>query len=306
MLLALRSRHFSAVPVLAQLGSIGLRIPLISNKTTTTTTTKTTIRMYKTRSSSRRDPNPESESSIAVSAPELRVSSRKKRIKETVQTIPLPDDKRSLIKSRSASCLQLSVVPDIEEFASKKGSGSAYSSQPPANWEKVLDGIRKMISWVDVPVDSIGFEPAGIRLSPKFKLHAYKIPLNAEALQRLLQNDLLTAETIDKGDEETIKNLIYPVAFYPKKAKNLKKIANICLTKYDGDIPRSLEELLLLPGIGPKMAHLIMNIGWNDVQGICVDTHVHRICNRLGWVSRPGTKQDSSLKVTSIIVIRHR
>ncbi|GMN29513.1 hypothetical protein TIFTF001_050608 [Ficus carica] len=61
--------------------------------------------------------------------------------------------------------------------------------------------------------------------------------------------------------------------------------------KYSGDIPRSLEELLLLPGIGPKMAHLVMNVAWNDVQGICVDTHVHRICNRLGWVSRPGTKQ---------------
>ena len=87
--------------------------------------------------------------------------------------------------------------------------------------------------------------------------------------------------------------------------------------KYDGDIPSSIEELLSLPGIGPKMAHLVcaipfliqtlcllsflkvillvvlqvMNVGWNNVQGICVDTHVHRICNRLGWVSRPGTKQ---------------
>ena len=101
----------------------------------------------------------------------------------------------------------------------------------------------------------------------------------------------------------------------------MKKIAKICLTNYDGDIPRSLEDLLSLPGIGPKMAHLVgvncifivvrllawflkvlwfvllkvMNIAWNDVQGICVDTHVHRICNRLGWVSRPGTKQVVSL-----------
>lgn len=87
--------------------------------------------------------------------------------------------------------------------------------------------------------------------------------------------------------------------------------------KYDGDIPSSIEELLSLPGIGPKMAHLVfltdflvhtlcclfclklmvlvapqvMNVGWNNVQGICVDTHVHRICNRLGWVSRSGTKK---------------
>ena len=92
--------------------------------------------------------------------------------------------------------------------------------------------------------------------------------------------------------------------------------------KYDGDIPSSIEELLSLPGIGPKMAHLVcaiaffiqtlcclsllkflflvalqvMNVGWNNVQGICVDTHVHRICNRLGWVSRPGTKQVHSIQ----------
>ncbi|CAL5336888.1 unnamed protein product [Camellia sinensis] len=114
------------------------------------------------------------------------------------------------------------------------------------------------------------------------------------AIQRLIQNGLLTPDAIDKVDEAIISSLIYPVGFYPKKAINLKKIAKICLTKYDGDIPSTLEELLLLPGIGPKMAHLVMNVAWNNVQGICVDTHVHRICNRLGWVSRPGTKQKTS------------
>ncbi|KAE9452848.1 hypothetical protein C3L33_15254, partial [Rhododendron williamsianum] len=131
-------------------------------------------------------------------------------------------------------------------------------------------------------------------------LSIYRFPLKSSfttrvgAIQRLLQNGLLTPDAIDKADEATIKSLIYPVGFYPKKASNLKKIAKICLTKYDGDIPSTLEELLLLPGIGPKMAHLVMNVGWDNVQGICVDTHVHRICNRLGWVSRPGTKQNTS------------
>lgn len=114
------------------------------------------------------------------------------------------------------------------------------------------------------------------------------------AIQRLQQNNLLTADAIDKADETAIKDLIYPVGFYTRKASNLKKIAKICLLKYDGDIPSSLEDLLSLPGIGPKMAHLVMNIAWNNVQGICVDTHVHRICNRLGWVARPGTKQKTS------------
>ena len=123
------------------------------------------------------------------------------------------------------------------------------------------------------------------------------------------------------------------VGFYTRKTTNLKKIANICLTKYNGDIPSSIEELLSLPGIGPKMAHLVclitfcfqtafcsgfffapkvhrmvapqvMNAGWNNVQGICVDTHVHRICNRLGWVSRLGTKQVPSNLVESLLMYR--
>ncbi|EPS63121.1 hypothetical protein M569_11666, partial [Genlisea aurea] len=111
------------------------------------------------------------------------------------------------------------------------------------------------------------------------------------AVQRLLENDLLTPEAIDKASEDTIKDLIYPVGFYTIKAHNMKRVASICLSEYNGDIPSTVDELLRLPGVGPKIAHLVMHIAWNDVQGICVDTHVHRICNRLGWVSRPGTKQ---------------
>ncbi|XP_024022123.1 endonuclease III homolog 1, chloroplastic isoform X3 [Morus notabilis] len=249
--------------------------------------------MSKTSFSSITDQNPGSESSNGVSVPELRVFSRKKRLKETIQAKPLRDEKSS-------------VLPDIEEFAYKKASGSASSKksqdvsdvfvaeaevsplvrprdEPPANWEKVLEGIRKMRSSEDAPVDTMGCEKAGILLPPKERRFAVLVSsllssqtkdhVNHGAIQRLLQNDLLTADAIDKADEATIKSLIYPC---------------------NGDIPRSLEELLLLPGIGPKMAHLVMNVGWNDVQGICVDTHVHRICNRLGWVSRPGTKQKTS------------
>ncbi|KAL5990951.1 alpha,alpha-trehalase nth1 [Asimina triloba] len=123
------------------------------------------------------------------------------------------------------------------------------------------------------------------------------------AVQRLSQNGLLAADAIVDADEETIKSLIFPVGFYTRKAGYMKKISAICLSKYGGDIPSTLEELLSLPGIGPKMAHLpemvwfmvtVMQIGWNNVQGICVDTHVHRICNRLGWVKRAGTNQKTS------------
>ncbi|XWS13274.1 hypothetical protein CRYUN_Cryun36dG0023400 [Craigia yunnanensis] len=249
--------------------------------------------------------------------PEVRVFTRKKRVKKTVDVVK--ENPKAENKNHNPCGL-----PDIEEFAYKKVDGTTLSGKSkstcnelnvgadiaspvgmggkaPANWEKVLEGIRKMRSLEDAPVDTMGCEKAGSVLPPKERRFAVLISslLSSQtkdhvthgAIQRLSQNCLLTPNAIDKADEATIKDLIYPVGFYTRKAINMKKIAKICLMKYDGDIPSSLEELLLLPGIGPKMAHLVMNIAWNDVQGICVDTHVHRISNRLGWVSRPGTKQ---------------
>lgn len=203
--------------------------------------------------------------------------------------------------------------PDIEDFAYGNGKEVPHFRkekaeieiiEAPLNWEKVLEGIRNMRSSEDAPVDNMGCEKAGNSLPPKERRFAVLISslLSSQtkdqvthgAIQRLLENNLLTPDAIHRADEATIKTLIYPVGFYPKKATNMKKIADICLTKYDGDIPSTLDELLLLPGIGPKMAHLVMNVAWNNVQGICVDTHVHRICNRLGWVSKPGSKQKTS------------
>ncbi|KAK2382076.1 alpha,alpha-trehalase nth1 [Trifolium repens] len=214
-------------------------------------------------------------------------------------------------------------LPDIEDFAYKGPNeltqciksevnsdvtlteneivSTTHTIESPAHWEETLEGIRKMRCSADAPVDTMGCEKAGSTLPPKERRFAVLVSsllssqtkdhVNHGAIQRLLQNDLLTPDAINNAEEETIKKLIYPVGFYTRKTTNLKKIANICLMKYGGDIPTTLEQLLLLPGIGPKMAHLVMNVAWNNVQGICVDTHVHRICNRLGWVSRLGTKQ---------------
>ncbi|BAT91780.1 hypothetical protein VIGAN_07040500 [Vigna angularis var. angularis] len=176
-----------------------------------------------------------------------------------------------------------------------------YVGEAPANWEKVLQGIRQMRSSPDEHEPVAHEETADNTVLPKERRFAVlassllssqtKGHVSRGASQCLHENGLLTAEAMNKADEETIKKLIYPVGFYTRKASYLKKVANICLMKYDGDIPSSIEELLLLPGVGPKIAHLVMIRGWNNVQGICVDTHVHRICNRLGWVSRSGSKQ---------------
>jgi len=93
-----------------------------------------------------------------------------------------------------------------------------------------------------------------------------------------------TPDEILKLSEKRISKLIYPVAFYRVKARNIKRICKIILNEYKGKVPETLHELLKLPGVGRKTANLVITLGYNKL-GICVDTHVHRISNRLRYVN---------------------
>jgi endonuclease-3 len=81
-----------------------------------------------------------------------------------------------------------------------------------------------------------------------------------------------------------IERLIYPVSFYRHKAVHLKQTCQILVDKYGGRVPGTMEELLTLPGVGRKTANLVLILSFKSLRNICVDTHVHRISNRLGWV----------------------
>jgi endonuclease-3 len=83
---------------------------------------------------------------------------------------------------------------------------------------------------------------------------------------------------------ETIARTIYPVGFYRTKAKQIRALSTILLSRHGGRVPDTIEELLLLPGVGRKTANLTVTLAFGK-PGICVDTHVHRIANRLGWVA---------------------
>jgi endonuclease-3 len=96
-----------------------------------------------------------------------------------------------------------------------------------------------------------------------------------------------------------LERLIYPAGFYKTKALRLREIATILMEKYDGRVPDILEELLALPGVGRKTANLVL-IEAFDKDGICVDTHVHRINNRAGWlISR--TPEETELILRCIL-----
>jgi endonuclease-3 len=93
-----------------------------------------------------------------------------------------------------------------------------------------------------------------------------------------------TPEALLQLDKDTVARLIYPAGFYRTKAEHLLKIADLVVNTYQGRVPDSMEALLSLPGVGRKTANLVLSEGFNQ-DAICVDTHVHRICNRTGWVS---------------------
>lgn len=86
-----------------------------------------------------------------------------------------------------------------------------------------------------------------------------------------------------KLKKETIEKAIYPVGFYRNKAENILGICRDLIDKFDSRTPDEIDELLELKGVGRKTANLVVTLGYNK-PGICVDTHVHRISNRLGYI----------------------
>ena len=81
-----------------------------------------------------------------------------------------------------------------------------------------------------------------------------------------------------------IERLIYPVSFYRNKAVHVLRTCEEILARYGGQVPTTMTELLTLPGVGRKTANLVLILAHRSAENICVDTHVHRISNRLGWV----------------------
>ncbi|KAM6079586.1 endonuclease III-like protein 1 isoform 1-T1 [Theristicus caerulescens] len=188
-------------------------------------------------------------------------------------------------------------------YESGQGDGAEQGiSEPqrprwePKDWRQQLERIREMRRSRDAPVDEMGVEKCYDSSAPP-QVMRYQVLLSlmlssqtkdqvtSAAMLRLRQHGL-TVDSILQMDDVTLGQIIYPVGFWRNKVKYIKQTTAILKQKYGGDIPRTVEELVQLPGVGPKMAHLAMNIAWDSVSGIAVDTHVHRITNRLKWVKK--------------------
>lgn len=115
--------------------------------------------------------------------------------------------------------------------------------------------------------------------------------VTAAAMKRLRSHSLTTPKSIIDVADEELERLIYPVSFYRQKTRFLKATSSKLVHEHAGQVPSSYNALAALPGIGPKMTLLALQIGFGRTEGIAVDTHVHRVSNRLAWCSTKSPEQ---------------
>lgn len=124
-------------------------------------------------------------------------------------------------------------------------------------------------------------DPFTILISTLISLRT-KDEVTAEATRRLFRLARNPAEMLVLTPE-TIAQAIYPAGFYRNKARTILAVCRELVDLYNSCVPDTIEKLLAMPGVGRKSANLVVTMGFNK-EGICVDTHVHRISNRLGYV----------------------
>ncbi len=178
-------------------------------------------------------------------------------------------------------------------------------------WEQQWPKIVAMRKREIAPVDTMGADALakrGVADSKQFRFQTLiatmlspqtrdeQTTLAFENLKAIVHPSSLTPHALCSIPLEKVEAAIKPVSFYTTKARNIVRASQRCVSSYDGDIPSSIDDLLEFDGVGPKIAYLTFTIAWGKTLGICVDTHVHRIANRLGWVDTWKSKSNGPEK----------
>ena len=157
--------------------------------------------------------------------------------------------------------------------------------------DRLVKGMSKVVGKTLPSVSSIARQkrdPFRILVSTVLSLRT-KDDVTMAASKRLF-SIAPTVTELSRTPVRAIERAIYPVGFYKTKARSLKKIAKQLESKFDGRVPDTMDELLEFKGVGRKTANLVITLGYGK-KGICVDTHVHRISNRLGLINTKTPEQ---------------
>lgn len=165
---------------------------------------------------------------------------------------------------------------------------SAKAGEARRRVERVFHTLAKKVEGLDLP--------AVAKISQRQKRDPFHILISTLLSARTQDATTLAASTrlfaraptpqaVAKLTTTQIEKLIYPVGFYRNKAVFVKDAAKAIVARFGGKVPKTMEALVTLPGVGRKTANLVLIIAFKSDENICVDVHVHRISNRLGWVN---------------------
>lgn len=176
--------------------------------------------------------------------------------------------------------------------------------ETPLTPKQTLEKIREMRAEKNAPVDLLGShlqpmknldnDSKGFQLLVSLILSVQTKDQTTDLVMSRLKEKGLSVDYLDKIDQEDLKKLIFEINFNKNKAIYLKKLASIVKNDYKYKMPTDYNEILKFPGVGHKIAVLYMQHHLNQTVGIAVDTHVHRISNRLEWVESKTPNQTKS------------
>ncbi|KAG8469081.1 hypothetical protein KFE25_007599 [Diacronema lutheri] len=183
--------------------------------------------------------------------------------------------------------------------ASRKRKRSFTLAEAPAGWRATWDLILELRADRTAVVDTMGCESAAASCADEGEraFHSLvslmlssqtKDTTNAMVMKRLREHGLSVA-SVSAMSEDTLRDLIWGAGFGNNKAKYIKAATQIIVEQHGGVPPATMDGLLALPGVGPKMALIQLNVVHGLCVGISVDTHVHRIANQLRWTGDEGT-----------------
>jgi endonuclease III len=179
-------------------------------------------------------------------------------------------------------------------------------SRPARMVERVMRTLAREIDGMDLPaIEKISeaHQEDPLKILVGTLLSARTQDATTHAASTRLFRKARSAKAMAALSVEQIEQLIYPVSFYRNKARFVKATCEVLVNKFAGRVPRTLDELVTLPGVGRKTANLVMILAFASQQNICVDTHVHRIANRMGWVS---TRDPNETELALYDVIEQR
>jgi len=167
---------------------------------------------------------------------------------------------------------------------------------------RIIQILRKATKGMEPPasvniVNQYGQDPYVVLISCLLSLRT-KDTVSFPASQRLFEH-AQTPEQMLKVPVITIEKLIYPTGFYHRKAILLHEVSKDLLARFNGKVPKTERELLSIKGVGRKTANLVLGVAF-DVPAICVDTHVHRVSNRLGLV-KTKTTDETEIELKKIL-----